>query len=611
MSNLLSPQPPPQQSESWPVTSAVTFNFSFLSATPTPVLRVVIKGNCVATPINHSFSHQACLQSFPAKGCRNPEHNPTKPVVLYPGQHLGEASTESAMFNSLTVESHGSRAETSLQTLSMLDDMLCEYCSAPSSLHLAEHVRQVGRTIVSAAQRTSLSDAERAQVALRRSLAGWRVGIYSSSYSPPLYNLSYSIAFRPRVGGAHLVHVRLDYASEAAALQPTAESDADTWRGPFLGERVGGSPFSLDVGSDVFREVRKKKPACKVSDFADLGNAALIAPDAESLRLPSSRWRYEPLGCTLRPFHVKCSGVAACLERHPVALLGDSAMERLRYAFAETLLPAAGLREWGECGSHTSCDSRWFFASNWDFNPKYLIAKETINSVADLSTSECAHEQERRQAKAALRKRGDRKSLYEAMSLQPDVVEQCPNTSVRGSLVSLSEYDRKDVAFRQAPSKLGSSFRQAANGSCDNLAQSILVMNLGGLHAVAWAELTDDAWGAALRHSLSLATSLFRRVIYLTTPTPHPINFPHASKMGAEFHRLNAVRSRRANEIERRAIAKNFPSVTLVDIATITSLLDDASLKCTDIRHHDFDANRLMMAMLIAVLCGTDAWAHP
>ena len=42
------------------------------------------------------------------------------------------------------------------------------------------------------------------------------------------------------------------------------------------------------------------------------------------------------------------------LARRRIALLGDSAMERLSYAFAETLLPASGMRQWGctrpECG---------------------------------------------------------------------------------------------------------------------------------------------------------------------------------------------------------------------------------------------------------------------
>ena len=41
----------------------------------------------------------------------------------------------------------------------------------------------------------------------------------------------------------------------------------------------------------------------------------------------------------------------------------------------------------------------------------------------------------------------------------------------------------------------------------------------------------------------------------------------------------------------------------------VTGLLEDASSKCNDIRHHDFDANRLLMAMLLGAVCdgGDDA----
>ena len=106
--------------------------------------------------------------------------------------------------------------------------------------------------------------------------------------------------------------------------------------------------------------------------------------------------------------------------------------------------------------------------------------------------------------------------------------------------------------------------------------------------------------------ALELATSAFHRVIYITTPTAHPIHYPRLERMPAEFHALNARRTQRVNELERRVLTTFFPSVVSIDAHSLTGLLEDASLKCTDIRHHDFDANRQLMALLLAAVCGDD-----
>ena len=130
-------------------------------------------------------------------------------------------------------------------------------------------------------------------------------------------------------------------------------------------------------------------------------------------------------------------------------------------------------------------------------------------------------------------------------------------------------------------------------------------------YKVRWFELTkkgDLTWGegevAALKAALSLATGTFRSVIYLTTPTAHPVHYPRRERMPAEFHGLNARRTQRVNELERRIVTTHFPTVRLIDAHSITSLLEDASHKCADIRHHDFDAYRQLMTLLLAAVCG-------
>ena len=147
-------------------------------------------------------------------------------------------------------------------------------------------------------------------------------------------------------------------------MHPAPDEEAN-WRGTFIGERAAGSPFRVDVPtlspfatavesgarssvepeSDGEASAQAPPPppkrACVASDLRDLSTAAMVAPDESALRLPVSRWRYEPRDCTLGKYRVSCSSVAECLSRGHVTLMGDSALERLRYAFAAALLPAA------------------------------------------------------------------------------------------------------------------------------------------------------------------------------------------------------------------------------------------------------------------------------
>ena len=671
----------------------VHFNFSILSATPAPVLRVVIKGNCIvhSVAIRSADAMKACLAASRGAGCHDEGSGELR---HYTGEHIAVRTNGDKRLDKL-LPAPVDPFEPPVRTRSLLDQGLCERCRAPASLHFADRLLRVraARVPFGSRRELRLPEEEIEEIRLRPSLHRWWNATCSAtacpdgegacpadarclpsspstsepSYlpvPPPLFNLTYAIVFTPRVHGPHLVHVRLEYASQQEALHPTPD-DEGAWRGPFVGERAAGSPFRVEVPPSVFlpsqlppwqtssspstavedatgeedaiasrappvRQRAQPKRACAAADLHDLSRAALIAPDESALALPVSRWRYEPLGCTIAPYRVRCSGVARCLARRRLTLMGDSALERLRYAIVESVLPAEGLRQWGLCERGADCDSRWFWSSCWDFNPRFLAAKQTFGGAADLGTSECTEAvRRRRQLKELQRRRrkegGRTDTGYALRALQPvdervtpDELhpEKCTgrwSATVRGMLEALVASERAGDGggggHGGGEGGSGGSGSSGGSGGDQGAACSedpVLVLNLAGLHAAAWGNLTMDSWGAALKAALDLATSAFQRVIYITTPTAHPIHYPRLERMPAEFHALNARRTQRVNELERRVLTTFFPSVVPIDAHSLTGLLEDASLKCTDIRHHDFDANRQLMALLLAAVCGDD-----
>ena len=603
----------------------IEYSFSLLSATPSPVLRVVIKGNCYTSSVatRSAAALKKALDASPGAGCQDAGR-----LVHYTGEHLAQATDADMRLDHLLPVLEKGRQP--VRTRSLLDQGLFERCLAPASLHFPDRLRRARATRVPPEYLPELAAEERSQIRSRASLwRWWNATLASTSPLPPadppaflapLFNLTYSITFTPVVAGPHLIYVRIDHAAANEALHPIPD-DESSWRGPFVGERASGSPFRVEVRAHANGEVegdqagrRDRLRACVASDFRDLSAAALVAPDESALRLPVSRWRYQPRDCVLAPYRVRCTDVARCLSRVRLTLIGDSMMERLRYAFAETLLPAAGARAWGLCHESSKCDGLWYWASCWDFNPRFLAAKQTFTSAADLRISECAEAVGRRRKADALRRhvrrrKQDRAAEYALRALQPVEIndpshaipdaahpERCSGrwaSTVQGMFEALAAVD--------PPRARGKGVSMVdADAQCHG---SALVLNLAGLHAAAWGNLTIDAWGAALHAALSLATSTFGTVVYMTTPTAHPIHYPRWERMPAEFHALNALRTRRVNELERRTLV-HFPSVAVIDAHSLTGLLEDASHRCTDIRHHDFDANRQLMSLTLALLCG-------
>tara|TARA_B100000795_G_scaffold48961_1_gene32150 strand:- start:1040 stop:2383 length:1344 start_codon:yes stop_codon:yes gene_type:complete len=441
--------------------------------------------------------------------------------------HLGK-SRESPLLRQLNSESQPKRPA----TLSLLDTGLCEHCRAPASVHAADAVRLLDSRAVGAAG----------------------LGRY--------FNLTVEVTFSPVVRGPHLLYVREEFASLEVALRAgpahggAADRHAEDYegmgRGPYLGTLVPGSPFKHIVSRKPPAAAQR---ACGPSDFAQLSRAAFVAPDAGTLALPKAQWQLRPRGCTVAHHAVNCDGMASCLRTRRLSLMGDSMMERLRYAFAATLLPA----------------NAWYFSSCLSFNPRYLMIKRSYNSSVQLGLSEC-----------------------DETFRSPTRSFKCGGRQAASASEILGEFRRRHALGRGSPDG-------------DTECGATLVLNLGGLHTAAWGgALTMEGYGGAVRDAIRLALDVgFGHVVCLSTAAAHPIAYPPLEMMPPTLYGLNGPRTRRTAEIAA-TVAAEFPRrrVSVVDAHSITALLgEEAGLNCHDIRHQDHTVYRQVASLLLGSVC--------
>ena len=518
--------------------------FSYISRHADPLLRVTIRGNCLAVPLDPTLSVKAaaalCLARSPHAVCLAKDQ-----PKLYAGMHLGESLGDPLLLqlDSRYDRHRGGPRSRRERTLSLLDTGLCERCRAPASVHAADTVRLLHSKTVGT--------------------AGYH------------YNLTIEVTFLPVVKGPHLIYVREEFASLEVALRAgparggAAADDAGMGRGPYLGTKVPGSPFK--------HTVRRRPPvttqrACGPRDFAQLSRAAFVAPDAGTLAQPKAQWQLRPRDCTMVRHAVDCDGMASCLRTRRLSLMGDSMMERLRYAFSLTLLPGTHTLAWKAGGPAT-----WYFSSCLSFNPRYLMTKRSYKSSEELGLSECD----------------------ETFRL-PDKGGKCGGRSNVSARQILGEFRRRHANALRYDSPVLPSKGGAECGAT-------LVLNLGGLHTAAWGgALTMEGYGGAVREAIRLALDVgFGHVVCLGTAAAHPIAYPPMEVMPALFHGMNAPRTRRTAEIAA-AVAAEFPRrrVSVVDAHSITSLLgEEAGLGCHDIRHQDHSVYRQIASLLLGAVC--------
>ena len=506
--------------------------FSYVSRHADPLLHVTIRGNCLAVPLDPTLSPieatRLCLARSPHAVC-SAGHEPK----LYAGMHLGESRERPLL---LQLNSAPSRLQQRKRTLSLLDTGLCEHCRAPASVHAADAVRLLDSRAVGAA------------------------GLGSSKG----YNLTVEVTFSPVVRGPHLLYVREEFASLEVALRAGpahggaaerhADDNAGMGRGPYLGTLVPGSPFKHIVHRQPRAAAQR---ACGPGDFAELSRAAFVAPDAGTLALPKAQWQLRPRGCTVARHALNCDGMVACLRTRQFSLMGDSMMERLRYAFSITLLPP----------------SEWYLSSCLSFNPRYLMIKRSYNGSAQLGLSECD----------------------ETFRLRPD--SKCGGRSRASASQILGEFRRRHALGRGSPD---------GGAECG----ATLVLNLGGLHTAAkGGTLTMEGYGGAVRDAIRLALDVgFGHVVYLSTAAAHPIAYPPLEAMPPLFYGMNGPRTRRTAEIAA-TVAAEFPRrrVSVVDAHSVTALLgEEAGLGCHDIRHQDHAVYRQVASLLLGSVCPAD-----
>ena len=275
--------PPPQPPRTrLPRMHSLTISLN--STYPDPIIHVVIRGNCRRVELDASSSvadtlgqARRCVRETPHAGCSDAVCSFESGCATFTGQFI-QASTKMPLSRQLGGASASSAMR--YQTLSLLDAGFCERCSAPSSSHIAHRV-----TLLRAKRLTS---------------GRVRLGQYA---------LEYLVEFEPRVPGPHLVYARLDYGSEKSAL--AADSTNVGWRGAFVGMRVMGSPFTLDVVPNERRAgavlLAAPERTCVLADFADLSDVAMIATDDELLSLPRSKWVLTPRGCRMDRHRIGCS----------------------------------------------------------------------------------------------------------------------------------------------------------------------------------------------------------------------------------------------------------------------------------------------------------------
>ena len=210
---------------------------SFVAPFARPVLNVVIKGGC---HVHHSATldeARACVLDSPHAGCRK-EENTTLPA-FYTGLHV---ATHDTVPVSTRLKGEKKRLLAS-KTYSLLDHGLCERCTAPATRQHPARVQVI--------RSDTLGQGE-------------------------LFNLSVAVHFRPAVRGPHLVYVRIEFRSRHEALldyaQRVGEHDhSQSYRGPYLGWRVDGSPFAavVEATEAVLPPADASARRCRLADLAD------------------------------------------------------------------------------------------------------------------------------------------------------------------------------------------------------------------------------------------------------------------------------------------------------------------------------------------------------
>lgn len=552
--------------------------FTYISQHAAPVLHVLVRGNCRAVPLEPSLSATEaaalCIGRSPHALCGSVEQ-----PKLYAGMHLAEAHETPLLLQldaSAPRNPHGGphyskprsrgKQPPGWRTLSLLDTGRCERCRAPAAVHAADAVHLVRRL---------------------------PLGACCPQAGP--FNLTVEVRFTPAVRGPHLIYAREEFASLEVALRAgrgaPAADDAERGRGSYLGGLVPGSPFehlvrrapvvataaagaptSYAGGVALRAAPRAALRTCVAADFADLSRAAFIAPDAGTLALPRSQWRLSPRGCTVARHAVTCDAMASCLRTRRISLLGDSMMERLRFAFSTTLLPGSHTPRWAVGG--------WYFSPCLNFNPRFLVNKRSYNGSAQLGLSECD----------------------ETFRQSRDEVARCGGRANISAWQIFADFKRRHAEARSAVGAAAAAKLKLAP-ECG----ATLVLNLGGLHTAAWGGLlTMEGYGGAVRTALRLALDAgFAHIVCLATAAAHPVAYPPLESMPPLFFGLNAPRTRRTAELAA-VVAAEFPRrrVSVVDAHAVTALLgEEAGLGCHDIRHQDFFVYRQVASILLGSIC--------
>ena len=673
----LPPPPPPPP----PSRARQRLRVWFLSNHSDPVLSVTIKGNCVASRLAEDALEAArqCVNVSTHAGCRRSEE---QPLMFYTGLHLARR-VHKPIARQLLGESRERAASSArdgqrapVRTLSLLDQGLCEVCRAPASLQLPAHVTLRRRRRLGGVDGGGGGGEDGGGGGGRLGgVDGGGGGEDEAAAWRGAYNLTYLVEFDARVAGPHLVYVRLDFASAAeagaGALDPPTPLDAGAgvaatggYRGRFLGQRVAGSPFRVDVAA---HELPPPPPGaerpCTGADLSDLAARGwLQADDATTARQPPTKWAYRLRHCALGAYR-GCDRVARCLQRSRLSLLGDSPVEGINYAFMQSLLPGDAPDErahaWRRAGRVRTAG--WFYFPCLSFNPRYLMVKRVLDDASHLDLPSCEGEEHgaairdlqrrlaraaaleaRRRAGAALTtadareaatlpalraalaakvaagdpRAGRGKGRASGLLNQPTCALQSSNQGSVTSLLAAARgwHDEATVVATNSSSKsegggggVGGGGGGGGGGSSDCAPQ--LAMNLAGVWQARSGNLSGGASGgyaAALRTAMRRAAGAgFARIFYLTTVAAHPINYPHSHKMPRLFWTLTSPRTALTNSIARDVL-RDFPSARIVDLHPLTALMEEAGAGCYDIRHYSAAVNHQLMSLVLAATCSPE-----